>query len=563
MHLRLRELAIPSNPPIYPLIDINDDTLSRLDYRLTDGHLLTTKKLTGHNHKDTELAFSQTTIPNDIHTANIIFTNIILVADKHNIPKGKMPSTSRLLPEHIVCKITQRDNIRRANPCDPALKPLNLEITSDISLHKQNLWKEHLNANWDHRHNTHTLWKTIHGLSNRAAPTPQNCTITFNKKIATSPKNIVNCFNKQFTNTVKHSTHKTNRSIDRAVHKLPKHTITLTTTHGTGKLLQTSTPGTILKFVVNYIKGRKAYTSFRNHKSIQRQVKTGVPQGGVLSPTLFNIPTPTAPPVQLMLYADDSTITSAHTSMSAARKYIQPYLHKVYDWTQHNNLIINPDKTTCTLFIPDPAEYNSNLGLNINYKALPMALHPKILGLTLDPKLTYNAHIQNIATHAQKPLQVIKELTGTTWGKQKKTLVATYKAVMRPTLEYASSIWSPMASPTSINKLQVMQNAALRACTGCTHDTNIHLHDETNILPIQKHLQLHASQVRQKAQYPSHPLYRYTTHNTSQLLMKPTTFNNSRYTTNRPLHCHYSRHKSKHARHTHNYCLSAPRCKRQ
>ena len=65
---------------------------------------------------------------------------------------------------------------------------------TDISLHKQNLWKEHLNANWDHRHNTHTLCKTIHGLSNRAAPTPQNCTITFNKKIATSPKNIVNCF---------------------------------------------------------------------------------------------------------------------------------------------------------------------------------------------------------------------------------------------------------------------------------------------------------------------------------------------------------------------------------
>ena len=103
-----------------------------------------------------------------------------------------------------------------------------------------------------------------------------------------------------------------------------------------------------------------------------------------------------------------------------------------------------------------------------------MALHPKVLGLTLDPKLTYNAHIQNIATHAQKPLQVIKALTGTTWGKQKETLVATYKAVMRPTLEYASSMWSPMASPTSINKLQVMQNAALRACTGCTHDTNIY-----------------------------------------------------------------------------------------
>ena len=96
--------------------------------------------------KDTELAFSKTTIPDDIHTANRIFTNIILLADKHNIPKGKVSSTSELLPVHIHrCKITQRDNIRRANPCDPALKPLNHEITSDISLRKQNLWKEHLN----------------------------------------------------------------------------------------------------------------------------------------------------------------------------------------------------------------------------------------------------------------------------------------------------------------------------------------------------------------------------------------------------------------------------------
>ena len=36
---------------------------------------------------------------------------------------------------------------------------------------------------------------------------------------------------------------------------------------------------------------------------------------------------------------------------------------------------------------------------------------------------------------------------------------------MRPALEYASSIWSPVASSTSLNKLQVMQNAALRTAT--------------------------------------------------------------------------------------------------
>ena len=62
--------------------------------------------------EDTESAFAQTTIPTNIHTANINFTNIILMADKHNIQTGKMHCNGRLLPDHIVCKITKRNNIR-------------------------------------------------------------------------------------------------------------------------------------------------------------------------------------------------------------------------------------------------------------------------------------------------------------------------------------------------------------------------------------------------------------------------------------------------------------------
>ena len=71
--------------------------------------------------------------------------------------------------------------------------------------------------------------------------------------------------------------------------------------------------------------------------------------------------------------SEDITITSTHRSTSAAKKYIQPYIHKVFACTKQNNLILNPDKTTSTLFTPEHAEYTSNQDLKINNNTLPMA----------------------------------------------------------------------------------------------------------------------------------------------------------------------------------------------
>ena len=83
----------------------------RHDYRLQQNR----RTFTNYNKadwtqftEDTESAFAQTTIPTNIHNANIIFTNIILMADKQNIQKGKMHSNCKLLPDDIVFKITQK-----------------------------------------------------------------------------------------------------------------------------------------------------------------------------------------------------------------------------------------------------------------------------------------------------------------------------------------------------------------------------------------------------------------------------------------------------------------------
>ena len=144
--------------------------------------------------------------------------------------KGQMHSTCMLLPDHIVCQISQRNYMRIANTCDPALKLLNEKITSNTLKHKQNIWNVHLDAHWDYRHNTYTLWKTIHGLSKIVFFThiqhfhhvqQQN-----NHHTQTYCVLFLQTSHKHF----RHVTHKTNRSIGRAIQKPQGYNITLTTT---------------------------------------------------------------------------------------------------------------------------------------------------------------------------------------------------------------------------------------------------------------------------------------------------------------------------------------------
>ena len=100
------------------------------------------------------------------------------------------------------------------------------------------------------------------------------------------------------------------------------------------KIHKTNIPPTIKKFIANYIKGRKAYTLFNNEKSKQSHLKTGVPQGGVLSPVLFNIYVSDIPnppeKIYLYSYADNITTLSLHHDIQTAQDQLQPYLEKIH-----------------------------------------------------------------------------------------------------------------------------------------------------------------------------------------------------------------------------------------
>ena len=138
---------------------------------------------------------------------------------------------------------------------------------------------------------------------------------------------------------------------------------------------------------------------------------------------------------------------------------------------KNNNLKLNANKTQATLFAPDPAEYSKSLNLYIDNNLLATNPFPKILGLNFDPKLTFSEHIKYTKTKAYKTIKIYKALTGTSWGKNRETIINTNKSITRPILEYACSTWAPIISTTNYNHLQIVQNQIARIATVHTTDT--------------------------------------------------------------------------------------------
>ena len=101
---------------------------------------------------------------------------------------------------------------------------------------------------------------------------------------------------------------------------------------------------------------------------------------------------------------------------------------------------------------------------------------------------------------------VLKALSGTTWGKEKEIILNSYKSIGRSTFNYCCQIWSPNLSDTNWTKLQAAQNEALRVATGCVKKTHIdHLHEECKILPVKEHCEMISQQFLLSTQQANHP----------------------------------------------------------
>ena len=241
-------------------------------------------------------------------------------------------------------------------------------------------------------------------------------------------------------------------------------------------------------------------------------MKTGVVQGGDLSPALFNYylsDFPTSPPnIKLIKYADDITIYTSGLVVADLINGLNIYLSQVLNYINNKKLTVSTAKCTVALFTPDTHEHHLHPQVKLADQVLPLEKNPRVLGVTLDINLTFTLHCNNIAVRVQQRNNVLIALAGSTLGCDKETLLTTYQTIDRSILSYCCPVWTPSHEDTNWSRLQRAQNSSLRITTCYLIMADVaQQHQEARELPVRQHNEMISQQCAIACQLPEHPCH--------------------------------------------------------
>ena len=231
--------------------------------------------------------------------------------------------------------------------------------------------------------------------------------------------------------------------------------------------------GKILHWITNLTKNRTFQVRVNGCLSEVHTTQRGLPQGSVLSPTLFNIYindiTQVVNNSSMALFADDIAIWNRNQNIEILGQELQGDLNKIESWSNLWKLKLSVPKTKAMVFTKKTEV--TEVHLKLYDLKLECVKTFKFLGLTFDSRLNWGAHVDKIAQRCKKKINILKMITGTTWGPDTKTLLLFYRALIRSLIDYGSELYGA-TSGTNIGKINAIQYNCLKLITGALPQTS-------------------------------------------------------------------------------------------
>lgn len=225
--------------------------------------------------------------------------------------------------------------------------------------------------------------------------------------------------------------------------------------------LKTVLPKQLTEILESYLEGRYFRIKQEEEYSEIKQIQAGVPQGSVLGPVLYLLYTSDFPELEyntIATFADDTAILAVGKTNEESTQKLQAAITKVYNWTKRWRIKLNQTKSVHINFTNKRLNY---IPVNINQQIVPHANTAKYLGMTLDAKLRWKAHVKKKKEELALKYRKMCWLIGRNSSLSTYNKLLLYKQTLKPVWTYGIQLWG-CTRKSNINIIQRFQNKVLR-----------------------------------------------------------------------------------------------------